>query len=428
MQYGLIGERLGHSFSPELHRRFGRYDYELFELSPSALGAFLQRRDFLGLNVTIPYKQAVLSYLDRLDARAAASGAVNTVVNRCGQLWGYNTDFGGMAASLRRLLGASSGAAQNVLAGKTALILGTGGTSRTALAVCMALGAAEIVRVSRTGREGALTYAEALTRFGAPSGADRKRLVLLNCTPAGMFPDGDGLPFHPADFPLLDGVFDCVYNPLRTRLVLAARKRGLPAGGGLSMLVRQAALACAEFTGAPVAEAEVEAACSALRLTRETLVLIGMPSAGKTTVGRLLAQRLGREFADTDEWIVRRCGMSIPEVFARRGEAFFRAMEAEAVRELASTGGKVLATGGGAILREDNVRRLRQSGRLYFLDRPLEALTPSDDRPLSNRLEKLQALYTTRLPRYRAAADCVISAPDSPEAAVAAILQDWNGS
>ena len=432
MQYGLIGERLGHSFSAELHRCFGRYDYSLFELAPSELGDFLKRRDFAGLNVTIPYKQAMIPYLDRLDAQAAAIGAVNTVVNRGGLLWGYNTDFGGMEAALRRLISrteapVSSADGAAALAGKTALILGTGGTSQTALAVCKALGAAACFRVSRTGRAGALRYEEAAVRFGAAAPPGGGKLWMLNCTPAGMHPDLDGMPLDPADFPTLEGVFDCVYNPLRTRLVLAAQARGLPAGGGIEMLVQQAALACALFTGAPVTEGAVAALCASLLQGRENLVLIGMPGAGKTTVGRLLAQRLGREFADTDEMIAQRCGASVSTIFATHGEAHFRALEEAVVRELSASGAKVIATGGGTVLRENNVRRLRQNGRLYFLDRPPAALTPSEDRPLGDTGEKLRRLYAARLPLYRAAADCTISAPNSPAAAADAIVREWNG-
>ena len=393
MEYGLIGGPLGHSLSPEIHRRFGRYEYELLELSPDKVGPFLERRAFRGLNVTIPYKEAVLPYLDRLDGRAAAIGAVNTVVNRDGVLWGYNTDFGGMAAALAR-----GGIG---IKGKTVCILGTGGTSKTALAVCRALGAAEVFRVSRTGREGALRYEEAYERT-------EPELVLINTTPVGMWPEADGCPLEPGALAGLAGVFDAVYNPLRTRLVLEARARGVPAAGGLYMLVRQAALACALFTGTPVADEQVDRIYDALRRERENLVLIGMPGAGKTTVGRILAQKTGRVFVDSDEEIEGRAGMSIAALFAAQGEAQFRALEAEVVRELAGTGGRVIATGGGAILNPENVRRLKQTGRLYFLDRPLTQLEPTDNRPLGDTAEKLRRLYLERNPIYRAAADEVI--------------------
>ena len=457
--YYLIGEHLGHSFSAEIHRTFGRYDYELRELAPAELGPFLEARDFAGLNVTIPYKEAVIPYLDRLDGEAAVIGAVNTVVNRDGVLWGYNTDFGGMKASLERLCRPGAGpdspcgseacqaahcapvrtpARQSLLFGKTVLILGTGGTSKTAQAVCKALGAAQIYRVSRTGREGALTYPQLLQGPVCPE-------LLINCTPVGMWPDPDGLPVElkavlppslrgqcahwprqsaspvpPA--PPVPAVFDCVYNPLRSRLVLEARARGLPAMGGLYMLVKQAALACERFTGVPVEDEQVDIICNSLRQDRENLVLIGMPGAGKTTVGRILAQKTGRVFVDSDEEITKRAGKSIPAIFAEDGEAAFRELEAAIIREAALRSGCVLATGGGTVLREENLRRLRQTGRLILLNRPPEALEPSPDRPLGDTPEKVAALYAERCAIYAAAAELCIANTGSPEAAADGIL------
>ncbi|MBQ1410709.1 MAG: shikimate dehydrogenase [Oscillospiraceae bacterium] len=416
--YYLIGEHLAHSCSPELHRGFGRYDYKLQELRPEELGPFLEARSFSGLNVTIPYKQAVIPYLDVLDEQAAAVGAVNTVVNRNGKLWGYNTDFGGMRDAIRQLLPHGPAA----LCRQKVLILGSGGTSKTALAVCNALGAGKVQRVSRTGKDGACTYLEAVAQH-------RDAAWILNCTPAGMYPNLEESPLSLAaslichserseesvPFPQLQGVFDCVYNPLRTRLVLAAQKRGLPAGGGLYMLVKQAALACERFTGAPVAEAQIQQLYAKLHRDRENLVLIGMPGAGKTTVGRLLAAKSRKSFVDLDEAIVRRAGKSIPAIFAEDGEAVFRDLESDLIRALSTKGGQVIATGGGAVLREENVLRLKQNGRLIFLDRPLAALRPTADRPLGDTAEKLQQLYETRFPVYHRAADLVIDASPRPE-------------
>lgn len=424
--YYLIGEHLSHSFSAEIHRSFGRYDYALRELPPEELGPFLKARCFSGLNVTIPYKQAVIPYLDRLDEQAAAIGAVNTIVNRDGVLWGYNTDIDGMRDAIRQL----SPHGPSALSGQKVLILGTGGTSKTALAVCKALGAGETLRVSRTGKDGALTYSEAVAQH-------RDTAWIINCTPAGMYPYLEESPLSLAarqichserpkglasrrseasvPFPQLQAVFDCVYNPLRTRLVLAAQARGLAAEGGLYMLVKQAALACALFTGAAVAETQVEQICATLRHKRENLVLIGMPGAGKTTVGRLLAQKTGKAFLDLDEALVRRAGKSIPAIFAEVGEAGFRELESNLIRALSAMEGTVIATGGGAILRAENVIRLKQNGRLFFLDRPLAALTPTADRPLGDTTRKLQRLYETRLPAYAAAADRIIDASLHPE-------------
>ncbi len=406
--YYLIGERLGHSFSPELHRAFGRCDYGLKELSAEELGPFLERRSFAGLNVTIPFKQAVLPYLDRLEPQAAAIGAVNTVVNRNGTLWGYNTDYGGMKASIQRL-GID-------LRGKTALVLGTGGTSKTALAVCRALGAAGVFQVSRSGKNGALRY-ESLHR------SDLAPDLLINCTPVGTWPDLDGRPPEIEALTGLRAVFDCVYNPLRTRLVLEARARGIPAEGGLEMLVRQAALACELFTGEPVSEQTLGRVLDGLRRQRENLVLIGMPGAGKTTVGRLLAQKNGKEFVDLDEELERRTGKTIASIFAERGEAHFRELEAALIAEIAGTGGRIVAAGGGAVLRAENVRRLKQNGRLFLLDRPLEALLPSPARPLGDTAEKLARLWDERSSVYAAAADVRVDNSGSLEQTVSAVLR-----
>lgn len=429
-KYYLIGERLGHSFSAEIHRAFGRYDYELKELCPAELGPFLEARDFAGLNVTVPYKEAVIPYLDRLDEQAAAIGAVNTVINRDGALWGYNTDFWGMEAALRRLWGTQT-AECRPCEGTTVLILGTGGTSKTALAACRALGARKVFRVSRTGREGTLSYEQAAALFGTPPHpsasqipshqgegfglAEPRGLVVINCTPAGMWPDLDGGPLGLAGLPGLEGVFDCVYNPLRTRLVLEAQARGVPAAGGLYMLVKQAARACALFTGAPAEETQVDIIFNALRLERENLVLIGMPGSGKSTVSRILARKTGKTFVDSDEEIVKRAGKSIPAIFAEVGEAEFRDLEADVIRDLAGRTGLVIAVGGGTVLREENVRRLKQNGRLVFLDRPLDQLLPSPDRPLGDTAEKVARLYAERSPVYLAAADEIVDASGEPE-------------
>lgn len=411
MEYALIGEHLSHSVSPQLHAAFGRYSYELCELPPDALGAFLRARAFLGLNVTIPYKQAVLPYLDEVDPSAAEIGAVNTVVNRDGRLFGYNTDLGGLEALLLR---AGIG-----LAGKKVLILGTGGTAKTARAAAKRQGARELVCVSRTAQPGSVTYAEALA-------AHTDAEVILNATPVGMAPEADAVPIALAPFSRLEGLVDVVYNPLRTRLVLQAQALGVPAVGGLYMLVRQAAASCALFTGATVDPAQAEAAFRALRAQRENLVLIGMPGSGKTTVGRLLAEKTGRPFYDADEEIARCTGRTPAELLLADGEARFRALEAEALRELSKKTGCVIATGGGAVLDPENVLRLKQNGRLYALDRPLHELLPSPDRPLSGDRIRLRRLYTERRAKYLSAADDVLRIEGGgAEDYAAAILASW---
>ena len=410
MTCGLIGRRLGHSYSPQIHRALADYDYKLWELEPEELETFFRRQDFTGVNVTIPYKQAVIPLLDELSETARAIGAVNTVVRRGGKLCGDNTDFAGMAALIHRIVLS--------LEGKKVLILGTGGTSKTAVAVARSLGAAEVYRLSRSGRDGALTYEDA-ARLHAD--AD----VLINTTPGGMYPAVEGCPVALDAFPNLSGVVDAVYNPLRTNLVLQARSRGIPAEGGLYMLAAQAAYASALFRGCETAQRDIDLAYQSVRREMENIVLIGMPSSGKSTVGRALAERLGKRFADSDALVTERIGMPIADYFAQRGEAAFREREQEAVADLAATGGQVIATGGGAILRPENVTALRRSGRLVFLDRSPEKLIATADRPLASDREALRRRYEERYDRYCAAADLHIDGDGTVEETAQRIEKEW---
>lgn len=408
MEYGLIGEQLGHSYSRELHERIGGYDYALLELRPDELEDFLQKRDFRGINVTIPYKQAVIPFLDGISETANEIGAVNTIVNRGGRLLGYNTDYAGMLALVRH--------AGISVSGKTVLILGTGGTSKTASAVMKALGAKEIHKVSRRKAPDTVTYGEAAEIH---SDAD----ILVNTTPVGMFPKVELSPVSLAAFPKLSAVLDAVYHPLRTELVLDAFARGIPAEGGLYMLCAQAVRAAELFLGREFDPALPESAFHALRSGKENIVLIGMPACGKTTVGRLLAQKTGRPFADTDALLARKIG-SVPDYIRTNGESSFRALECETIADIARKSGHIIATGGGAILSPENLRALRRNGRLIFLDRSLQNLRPTPDRPLSSTLEKLKALYETRYPLYRAAADTRIPADGSAEAVAETIRKE----
>lgn len=408
MEYGLIGEKLGHSFSREIHQRLGGYDYRLQELTPAQLPAFLEKRDFRGVNVTIPYKQTVIPLLDEVDPKAAAIGAVNTIVNRRGRLYGYNTDYDGMAALARH--------AGLTLKNKNVLILGTGGTSRTAMTVAADLGAAEIRRVSRTGRGGAITYEQA---------ADLPVQVLINTTPCGMYPGCDGQPMDLSRFGWLEGVLDAVYNPLRTRLVLQARDNGARGQGGLYMLVAQAAAACRLFLDRPLPDGALDSVYRAIHGQKQNIVLTGMPGSGKSTVGRVLARQLDRELVDTDTEIIRLAKKPIPEIFAQRGERGFRDLESQVIQEVSRRTGLVIATGGGAILREENVRRLRQNGRIYFLDRPAEDIQPTDDRPLARDMEAVRQRYAERYPRYTSTADAAVPVRGSAEDVAAAIREEF---
>ena len=408
MEYGLIGEKLPHSFSKEIHEKLAGYDYQLKELTPAQLPGFLKERAFKGINVTIPYKQTVIPYLDEIDPKAAAIGAVNTIVNRDGRLCGYNTDYDGMVALVRH--------AGLSLEGKTVLILGTGGTSKTAMAVAKDLGASDIRRVSRSGKEGAISYEEA------------QRLpvqILINTTPSGMYPHPDGQPMDLSRFGWLEGVLDAVYNPLRTRLVLQARDNRARAQSGLYMLVAQAAAAVELFLGKPLLEGAMDRVYRQIHGEKQNIVLTGMPGSGKSTVARILAKEMEREFVDVDTEIIRLAKLPISEIFARKGEAYFRDLESRAIAEISQRTGLVIATGGGAILREENVRHLRQNGRLYFLDRPLEDILPSDDRPLSRDREALEQRYRERYTRYTVTADTRIPVEGNADTVAQAIREEF---
>lgn len=410
MKCGLIGRKLGHSYSCQIHHAIADYSYDLWELEPEQLAPFLQKGDFAGVNVTIPYKQQVIPYLDDLSDTARAIGAVNTIVNRSGRLYGDNTDLAGMIALIRRL--------GLELHGKKVLILGTGGTSKTARAAAQQLGAAEVYRLSRSGREDAVTYEEARRLHGDAA-------VLINTTPCGMYPAVEDCPLDPVDFPRLEGVVDAVYNPLRTNLVLAARERGIPAQGGLYMLAAQAVYAGALFRGCQAAPADIDLAYRTVLRQVENIVLIGMPSAGKTTVGQLLARRTGKKFTDTDTLAEQRISMTIADYFRTSGEEAFRAREQETVAEVSAVGGQIIATGGGAILSRENLTTLRRNGLLVFLDRPIEQLTATVDRPLASDREALRRRYEERYALYRAAADVYIKNDGSPEEAADQIERQW---
>ena len=384
MEYGLLGERLGHSFSPQIHRDLAGYDYQLLPTPPEAVEDLFARRAFQGLNVTIPYKRTVMPLCDEIDPRAAAIGAVNTVVNRNGRLTGYNTDIDGFLYMARR--------AGVDMAGKKVVILGSGGTSRTARAAAGELGAREIVTVSRHGED---NY-QNLSRH-----ADAQ--VLVNTTPVGMYPNWGQSPVSLESFPALEGVLDVVYNPLRTALLLQAEERGLPCSCGLPMLVAQAKRAAELFTGQNINDSRTEAVLHGLREQLTSIVLIGMPGCGKTTVGRALAGKLGRTFVDLDEEIVRRAGTSIPEIFAREGEAGFRERESALVREFGERTGLVVSTGGGVVTRRENYIPLKQNGLLLHLRRDPAAL-PTDGRPLSQATAP-EELWRRRAPLYAAFAD-----------------------
>ena len=406
MDYGLIGAKLGHSHSPKIHSAFFPSNYELKELPPEQLQDFLTARQFKGLNVTIPYKQAVIPYCDELGERAKRIGSVNTLVVRPdGSLYGDNTDHYGMCYAIRR-----SGID---LAGKHVLILGSGGTSLTARAAAEDLGAARITVVSRRGP----------VDYQAVYGL-RDAGIVINTTPVGMFPNSGASPLDLSRFPNLTGVVDVVYNPLYTALLLQARALGIPHTGGLPMLVAQAKLAGELFTGQTVAEERLDRVCREMAADLTNIVLVGMPGSGKTLVGRKVARALGRPFHDADQLIEERAGMSIPEIFARFGEGRFRDLEHQVLADLGRRGGGVIATGGGAVCFARNLTCLWENGRVYRLQRAVERLAMAG-RPLSTSQERLKEMEQEREPFYCRAAQVTVDNNGAPEAAVAEILRDF---
>ena len=403
--YGLLGRKLGHSWSVPIHQALGCEGYRLIELEPEELGDFLRREDIGGLNVTIPYKRDVMAFCDVIDEGAKTIGSVNTIVRRAGKLYGYNTDIDGFLYMLRR--------ARISLMGKKVVVLGSGGASLTAQAAARRERAREVVVVSRAGPD---NYENLPQRHGDAE-------TLVNTTPVGMWPDMTGRPVDLLAFPDMEAVADVIYNPGRTGLLLQAKKGGLRRTGGLPMLVAQAKRAEELFFDKAIPDGETENIIAQLWRDRTNLVLVGMPGCGKTTVGRALARLSGKPFVDLDEEIVRRADKPIPEIFRAEGEETFRVLEAQALAEICAQSGQVIATGGGAVLRAENRDIMRRTGRVYFLRRALEEL-PRDGRPLSQK-GGLEEMYRVRKPLYSAAADVVIDNSVALEETAELIWRDF---
>ena len=390
MKYGCIGEKLGHSFSREVHGAIADYEYELCEIPREGLQSFMLAADFSAINVTIPYKEPVISYLDEIDSHAREIGAVNTVVKRGGRLYGYNTDFYGMCELFRH--------AGIDPRGRKAAILGTGGTAKTAAACLKALSASEILTVSRTPQGSAISYAELYADHSDTE-------IIINTTPVGMFPKNSDSPISLAKFPKLSGVIDAVYNPLRTTLISEARELGIAAEGGLYMLVAQGVRASEIFLGKKYPEDCKEKVYKRILASKENIVLTGMPSSGKSTLGKELSELLGLPFCDSDELIRERTGKEIPDIFRECGEAEFRRIEREVIADISKRTATVIATGGGVPLCPENVRALRQNGRIIFLDRALSELMPTKNRPLALDAEAIRRRYEERYETYCKTAD-----------------------
>lgn len=401
MKCGLLGRKLGHSYSPQIHACLGDYSYELFEKEPEELESFLKNGDFSGINVTVPYKKDVIPYLDKLTDVAKRLGAVNTIVRRGGKLIGHNTDYFGFLTMVR-----SSGLD---VRGKKVLVLGSGGASNTAVAVMHELGA-EVIVISRSGEN----------NYGNLK-LHQDTSVIVNTTPVGMYPNTDAAPLMLDMFPMLEGVLDVIYNPARTALLQQAENRGIVIMNGLLMLVAQAKEAAEWFMASGVSDRAIPEIHGQLKSQMENIVLIGMPGSGKSTVGKLLADRLGKTFVDADAYLAEAAGRSIPDIFAKDGETYFRTLESKTLSELGKRSGLVIATGGGCVTVSKNYPFLHQNGTIFLLTRQLDQL-PTDGRPLS-QTNSLAEMYQKRKPMYEAFADHSISNDGNPEDSVSEIIR-----
>ena len=403
--YGLLGRKLGHSWSVPIHTALGCQGYRLIELEPEELEGFLSQPNIGGLNVTIPYKRDVMPFCDVIDPMAQAIGSVNTLTRRAdGKLYAFNTDAAGFCWMAER--------AGISFAGKKTVVLGSGGASLTAVACAKKLGAREVVVISRSGEH---NYGN----LGRHADAD----IVVNTTPVGMYPNNGAAAVDLTAFPKCSGVLDVVYNPRRTALLLQAEELGIPCSDGLPMLVAQAKAAEEYFFDKSIPDSENERILAQLRRECTNIVLIGMPGCGKTTVGQALAKLTGREAVDVDQRIVARAGCSIPEIFARDGEAAFRALEREETAEAGKLSGKIILTGGGVIMDQRNYGPLHQNGRIYHLIRDLNIL-PTDGRPVSQSTD-LHALWERRAPFYARFRDAAIENSGTVEETAAAIWRDF---
>lgn len=401
MRCGLLGRHLSHSYSPQIHKLLANYSYELYEREPEDVEGFVKLGPWDGCNVTIPYKKEVVKYCHELSPLAKELGSVNTLYRRPdGTIYGDNTDFFGFE-TMAKSLGLD-------YAGKKALVFGTGGASVTVQAVLKALGC-QVVVVSRAGK---VTYRD------LPRHTDAQ--ILVNTTPVGMFPNTGESVVELDLFPHAEGVLDVIYNPTRTKLILDAEARGIPCASGLSMLSAQAARACEIWTGQSLPAEKLDAVYKKIAGSMENIVLIGMPGCGKSSVGFLLARKLGRWLVDADAELVKKAGTDIPTYMARHGEDTFRELETQVLAELGKQSGLVIATGGGCVTRQENYRHLHQNGTIVWLKRDLSRL-PTDGRPISQR-DGVAALYEARKPLYEAFCDISAENTGTAEETAEAIL------
>lgn len=398
MKCYLIAKKLGHSFSKLIHNALGSYEYDYKELSEEELDAFFKEKDFDGLNVTIPYKQTVMAYLDRISPEAERIGAVNTIVNRDGVLTGYNTDYYGFCYQIKE--------AGATIEGKRVVVLGRGGASKTVVCVCEDMGAKSVRLLTRESNHADFYDAE----------------IIVNATPVGMYPDTGKSVIDMTNFTSCEAVLDLVYNPANTKLILDAKRMGINTANGLGMLVAQAKKAAEIFTDTEIADSKIAEIKKEIEFKTKNIVLVGMPGCGKTTVGKILAEKTGKEFCDSDD-VISASGRTPAEIIVSDGEKAFREIETDTLSELCKKSCMVVATGGGCVTIEKNHDVLRQNGYVVFIERALEKLA-TDGRPLSVNVEKL---WEVREPLYRAAADICVQSAENPEKTAEEILKRIKG-
>ena len=412
MKYGIIGKPLIHSFSKPIHESLSSFSYEINELDSNEVSSLLKNRDFLGINVTIPYKQFVIPFLDKIDEQANRIHAVNTIVNRNNILYGYNTDYGGLK---KMILDHKIDIKDKICA-----ILGNGGTHNTSLSLLQDLGAKEIITATRKKEKGTLTFDELIKRKDVE--------VIINTTPVGMYPNNYDRIISLNDFPSLKYVVDVVYNPLRTPLVLEAKERGIIATGGLEMLINQALIANEIFFLKKNDDSLYKSIYKKIYLNKANIVLIGMPMSGKTTIGKGLAKELNKKFYDLDEEIEKRISLPIKDYFSKYGEEKFREIENEVTKEIAKETNLVISTGGGIIKNKDNIFSLKENGFIVLLNRDDNLLIFDDKRPLTKNKSDYHKLLNERLPIYRSCCDTIIDNNDSIEEATKKIKEAFDES
>ncbi|MDO4438337.1 MAG: shikimate kinase [Eubacteriales bacterium] len=404
MKYGLIGEKLGHSFSPAIHKILGNNEYELTEIKKNKLDEFMQKKDFIGINVTLPYKKDVLPYLSQISDKAKKIGCVNVVVKKeDGSLVGDNTDYDGVKYMLE-----NTGIE---VTGKKCLILGNGATSLTVFAVLSDLGAKEIIKIYRKGE---------MNFENVYSIADAQ--IIVNTTPVGMYPENEGSLIDLSRFPMLEGVADVIYNPIKTNLILQAERLGIKCSGGLKMLVAQAKYASDIFFNTRTDDSVIDEIYQKIIFDIRNIAFVGMPGCGKSSIAKLVAEKMEKKFIDTDSIIVDLEGREIPEIFAIYGEKYFRSVEIEACRIAGKRRATVISLGGGAVTNRENIDAIRQNALVFYIKRDIDKLSRTD-RPLSKDMDTLWNIYEERKDKYEQAADYIVYNNENIEACVDKVIE-----